>query len=69
MVLMGISAATHALDGLSGGVATISIVLVSFVAGLIGGFGFEALRFLPIIELLFKLRPSAEQTAARSPDS
>jgi hypothetical protein len=52
IALVVVVALTSASQGTAGSVLTGYIVLVSFVAALIGGFGTEALRFLPFVKHL-----------------
>ena len=56
--LVALLAATNVGDGISGGALTAYVLLVSFVVGLVGGFGFEALRFTPLLSVLSKSMPS-----------
>jgi hypothetical protein len=63
VILVIVVAATNANQGIGGGVLTGYVLLVSFVAALIGGFGVEALRFLPLAKLLSQSRPAAPKPA------
>lgn len=58
-VLMAVVSLTKPIQGLSGEIFVGYVVLVSFISALIGGFGFEGLRFLPFAELLSRARPKA----------
>jgi hypothetical protein len=42
------------------------VLLVSLVVALIGGFGFEALRFTPLLSVLSKSMPAQEASSGAS---
>lgn len=44
------------------------ILLISFLVGLIGGFGFEALRFLPFVNVLSRPLPGAADAMTKTED-
>jgi hypothetical protein len=68
-IVFAFFAATNADAGLSDRILAGYVLLVSFVVALIGGFGFEALRFLPIITLLSKWRPAVQRPSGETADS
>lgn len=59
-VVLGVVAAVNAGTGVSDRLLAGYVLLVAFVVGLIGGFGFEALRFLPFADLLSRSRPGVQ---------
>lgn len=64
--LVALLAATNIGEGISGGALTGYVLLVSLVVALIGGFGFEALRFTPLLSVLSKSMPAQEASSGAS---
>jgi hypothetical protein len=68
VVLVAAVTSTNVGDKLGGGILTAYVLLMSFVTGLVGGFGFEALRFLPFAQLLSKSRPAPPKPSSEGVD-